>query len=245
MKKSFISCFVVPVGAIVLFASSGCATQQQDCGTGGGTASSGAVGQAPECGNGVLEPGEQCDGMVPSWAPNGKICTKQCVLVTELTPLINEIYYPSGTIMGCFFEIVGSPGYDLTGFNVESVSATTGTTSLIASLKGLTIGDAGYFLVVQDNTVLIPSGVNSLLSPATHFTDGPGNVQLSQDGAKVDGLGWGDFSLGGMFVGEGQPALNPNAGSSICRIPNGADSNNNSADFKSCKATPGNINFTM
>jgi hypothetical protein len=244
MKKSFISCFVVPAAISVLFASTGCAQQQVD-GSGGTTGSSAATGQAPVCGNSLLEPGEQCDGEVPPWAPNGKICTKQCVLVTEMTPLINEIYYPQGSIVGCFIEIVGSPGYDLTGFSVESVSATTGTPALIAPLKGLTIGDGGYFMVVQDNTVVVPPGVNSLMSPATHFMDGPGNIRLMQDGVKADALGWGDFGMGGTFVGEAPPVLNPTAGDSICRIPSGADSNNNFNDFKSCKATPGAINFAM
>ena len=190
----------------------------------------------PVCGDGTVDPGEECDGA----APAGKSCVG-CVLVDVLSPVINEVLYdPSGADMGCFIELFGPPGLDLTGYTLNAVNGTDGKSSVVASLSGYTIGSSGYFVLAQDATVSVPAGSSKLVKTTADLQNGPDSVVLKSGGAIVDALGYGTFSAAQFFAGEKLSAASTS--SALCRLPNGKDTGDNSVDFVACAPTPGAAN---
>ena len=206
-------------------------------GSGGATTTSvGSTGGGAVCGDGVVDKGEACDGA----APAGKLCV-DCALVDVTGPVINEIVYdPAGPDVGCFIEILGPPGLDLTGYTLEAVNGSDGVTTPIATLSGHALGASGYFVLAQDTTVKVASGATKLIKATADLQNGPDNVVLKHGASVVDALGYGSFAAGQLFSGEGAAA--PATSSSLCRIPSGKDSNDNSVDFVACAPTPGAAN---
>ncbi len=203
-------------------------------GGGGGTTTTGAGGAV--CGDGVVDQGEACDGA----APAGKLCV-DCALVDATGPVINEIVYnPSGTDVGCFIEIFGPPGLDLTGYTLDAVNGNDGVTTSVATLSGHALGTSGYFVLAQDSTVKVAVGATRLIKTTADLQNGPDSVVLKHGAAVVDALGYGSFAAGEFFRGETSPA--PATLSSLCRIPGGKDTDDNSADFVACAPTPGAAN---
>jgi len=190
------------------------------------------------CGNLVQEPGEECDG-VPS-SPD-QTCTIQCK-VQFITLHINEILYdPPGGDAGCYIEIVGPPGTSLTGYSLKFTKGSDGTEYVPPLLlTNQTIGSSGYFVVAQDATVVVGAGANSMISIKANMQNGPDNVQLLLGAVVVDAVGYGTFGAGTFFMGEGTPwpGVN-NSVQSVSRLPNGADTSNNFADFALGTQTPG------
>jgi hypothetical protein len=184
----------------------------------------------------MVDPGEECDGA----APTGKACIG-CALVDVVSPVINEVLYDTaGADVGCFIEILGPPGLDLTGYTLDAVNGSDGKTTAVASLAGQTIGASGYFVLAQDTSVIVPAGSNKLVKTAADLQNGPDSVVLKSGGAIVDALGYGTFGAGQFFAGEKLSAT-PGAGS-LCRIPSGKDTGDNSVDFVACAPTPGASN---
>lgn len=200
-------------------------------GGGGGSTSGGGV-----CGDGVVDPGEECDGA----PPGGKACI-DCKLVALTSAVINEIVYdPAGPDVGCFIEILGPAGLDLTGYTLDAVNGSDGTVTAIATLSGHKIGASGYFVLAQDAMVVVPAGASKLLKATADLQNGPDSVVLEHSGSVVDALGYGSFAMGQFFKGEKFPAMTTSA--SLCRVPNGKDTNDNSVDFHVCAPTPGASN---
>jgi hypothetical protein len=200
-------------------------------GGGGSTSSGGGV-----CGDGIVDAGEECDGA----APAGNSCI-DCKLVALTTPVINEIVYdPSGPDVGCFIEILGPPGLDLTGYTLDAVNGSDGASTTVATLSGHTIGGSGYFVVAQDSSVVVPAGAAKMIKATADLQNGPDSVQLKHGGGVVDALGYGSFAMGTFFKGEKFPAMNTSG--SLCRVPNGKDTGDNSVDFVVCAPTPGAAN---
>jgi Lysyl oxidase len=208
-------------------------------GQGTGTLTINAPTCGPVCGNGVVEAGEECDGPVPA----NQRCTAACKL--EFTKLlINEVYYDSpGTDAGSFIEIAGPPNSSLTSYRLKLVNGAGGLEydAPGISLTGKTIGPSGYFLVVQDATVPIPAGTNSMVSTKANLQNGPDSVQLVLGTTVVDALAYGTFSATEVAAGEGQPAANPGGtAQSLARLPNGKDTESNAVDFGfAATRTPG------
>lgn len=194
------------------------------------------------CGNGVKEPGEGCDG-----APiAGQLCVGCQV---KYTTVINEVWYdPPGTDStsgACFIELFGDPSVDLSGYALKFIDGGDGS-EYIAELKltGQSIGQTGYFVVVQTAAQLaaLPAGTNGLQSSKADLQNGPDNLVLVKDGMVVDAIGYGTFM--GVFAGEGSPAQDPsNAAQTLSRLPNGSDTNDNGVDFKLGTPTPGSGNL--
>ncbi|MFS8066276.1 MAG: lamin tail domain-containing protein [Byssovorax sp.] len=190
----------------------------------------------PVCGDGMVDPGEECDGA----APAGKACVG-CSIVAVVSPVINEIVYDtSGADVGCFIEILGPPGLDLTGYTLDAVNGTDGKPTAVAALAGHTIGASGYFVLAQDATVSVAAGSNKLIKATADLQNGPDSVVLKSGGAVVDALGYGSFAAGQFFAGEKLSAKATSG--SLCRIPSGKDSGDNSVDFAACAPTPGASN---
>ncbi|MFO0591106.1 MAG: hypothetical protein U0441_26410 [Polyangiaceae bacterium] len=198
---------------------------------------------AAVCGNGVKEPGEECD----TSAPAGQACTGLCKL--KFTTVINEIWYdPPGTdstSASCFIEIKGDPGLDLATYSLKFTRATDGAEYTPAlKLDGSVIGANGHFVVVQTAAQLaaLPMGATGVTSGKSDMQNGPNNLLLLKDTTVVDAIGYGTFNAN--FQGEGTPAIDPtNATQTVCRLPEGNDTNNNATDFQLCTPTPGAANM--
>jgi hypothetical protein len=164
-------------------------------------------------------------------------------------PVINEVVFnPPGTDVGCYTELHGTPGASLNGFILRAVNGNGGTTINEVKFTSAHSFDAnGFFVVAQDNTVVLPAGAAFLISTFADLQNGPDNlVLLDPAGVTVDAVGYSDaagkFDPPNFFVGEGTFALQPagaNAALSMSRIPDGHDTNNNGPDFPFGVKTPG------
>jgi hypothetical protein len=188
-----------------------------------------------------VEPGEECDGS----APPGQICLADCTI--DYTLVINEVFYDrTGTDSGCFIELRGEPGLDLTGYSLHFIDGATGVEYAAPLDLSGSIGASGYFVVAQDVSVVIPANATSVLDVRADLSDGPDSLVLSFGADTVDALGYGTFAAGDTFTGEGQaapgvaPPVDPAAPQvALARVPDGTDTESNSADFKAQAPTPG------
>ncbi len=170
--------------------------------------------------------------------------------------VINEIFInpPGDNDEGCYIEIKGPPGTSLNGYKVRGANGSAmGATYVEMELFPTDRIDAsGYFVLIQDDSVEVPEGGSLGLDGRVNLQNGPDNVLLvDPSGAIVDAVGYSDtggaFPNNGGFVGEGTFAVQPNgdnATASLSRLPNGRDTNNNSADFAPGVPTPGADNVS-
>ncbi len=147
--------------------------------------------------------------------------------------VINELYYDSlGDDRGCFLELKGTPGMSLTGFSIVTFNNKGNQTNTL-KLEG-SIPKTGYFVLAQDSSV---TGANQI-SEVANLVNSGGAVQLLQNSSVVDAVAYGNS---GKAKGEGKVALDAK-NSSLMRIPDGADSDNNAKDFKVGKPSAGATN---
>lgn len=155
--------------------------------------------------------------------------------------VINEILYDEpGADVENFAELKGPPGMPLDGFSLVGVNGGTGTDYAVIDLAGHTIPLDGYFVVCQSVTAYA-----DLVDISANWQNGPDNVQLRLGTMVIDAVGYGDFT-GAIFAGEGNPILGGIPGTSISRVPDGSDTDDNSVDFSVTDAiTPGEANFSF
>jgi hypothetical protein len=157
-------------------------------------------------------------------------------------PVISEVLYDAtGSDDGVLFvELFGAPGTALDGWVIEGVNGSDGAVTHTLPLSGAIPADG--ILVIADESsgggTLVP-GADLLAS--FDFQNGPDSVVLRDaGGAVVDALGYGVFGAGEVFAGEGTPAADPPAGSSLARTFADVDTGDNAADFAPLAApTPG------
>ncbi len=157
-------------------------------------------------------------------------------------PLISEVFYDaSGSDNGAVFvEIYGTAGTSLDGFSIEGVNGSNGSVGPVVLLSG-SIPIDGFFVVADDR------GDGQSDVPAADwianfdFQNGPDSIILRDpDGGIVDAVGYGAFGPGEIFAGEGAPAPDVPAGSSLARVFADLDSDDNATDFQlSASPTPG------
>ncbi|MFC4639212.1 lamin tail domain-containing protein [Deinococcus hohokamensis] len=146
-------------------------------------------------------------------------------------PVINEVFYDSaGTDAGTFIELRGPAGKSLSGYTLAAYD-TAGTQYRTITLSG-TIPASGYFVVAQDTTVPGRTLVNS----GADLNNGSTSLRLLSSSTVIDALAYGTPTTS---RGEGSPAPTTGAGSALARVPDGTDTNANSADFRVQAATPG------
>ncbi|HET9931090.1 MAG TPA: lamin tail domain-containing protein, partial [Polyangiaceae bacterium] len=118
--------------------------------------------------------------------------------------------------------------YRASGGNTDVLLMAFASTDRIAARSFLVLGGAAYSAPAFARW---GGGSNGVLAAAA------GGLALSVDGSgTVDALGYGNAS--NAFV-EGAAALAPTLGTSIGRVPDGADSNDNWHDFAGTTPTPG------
>jgi hypothetical protein len=153
-------------------------------------------------------------------------------------PLISEVFYDAvGSDDGLgFVELYGAPGTVLDGMRIEGVNGSGGAIGPVLALSGAIPAD-GFFVVADDlagGPTLVP-GADLVLN--FDFQNGPDSIVLRLDVAILDAVGYGVFAPEEVFAGEGSPAPDAPAGSSLARIFADLDTGDNAADFISL-ATP-------
>jgi predicted extracellular nuclease len=153
---------------------------------------------------------------------------------------VNEVQTGgSGSLTDEFIELYNpcSSAVDLTGSRLAYRSATNATasdTNVIAMLTGM-IPAGGYYLVANANySGSATPDIKPFQSSGLAATGGGVGLRDSV-GTLIDSVGWG--SANNPFV-ETAVVTAPAVSKSAARIPNGTDSNNNSADFTVGTPTP-------
>ena len=159
--------------------------------------------------------------------------------------ILSEIFYDAeGSDDGhVFVELAGPPGTLLDGWQVEGVNGFNGAVGPVILLSG-SIPASGLF-VLADRTgggsVFVP---NVDLVANFDFQNGPDSVVLRDAFGIVDAVGYGAFTSAQFFAGEGTPAPDPPAGSSVARWFADVDTDDNAADFRVLgEPTPGTAEF--
>ncbi len=156
-------------------------------------------------------------------------------------PLISELFYDAvGSDDGLsFVELYGLPGTPLDGLFIEGINGANGDPGPTLALSGSIPGD-GFFVLADalaDGTTLV-AGADQLAN--FDFQNGPDSVVLRQGASVLDAIGYGVFAPGEIFAGEGNPAADGAAGTSLARLFADADSGDNALDFAVLAApTPG------
>lgn len=161
------------------------------------------------------------------------ITTNLLATVASAVPLISEIYYDAvGSDNGqVFVELYGEPGTLADGLFLEGVNGSNGAVGPVVALVGV-FGPEGIFVVaddVGDGTSAVP-GADQIVN--FDFQNGPDSIVLRDADGVLDAVGYGDFGLDEVFAGEGSPAPDPPAGSSLARIFADFDTDDNFADFE-------------
>ncbi len=153
--------------------------------------------------------------------------------VASAVPLISEIYYDAvGSDNGqSFVELYGEPGTSTEGLFLEGVNGANGDFGPTIALVGI-FSPEGIFVVADDSgdgTSLVP-GADQIAN--FDFQNGPDSIVLRNAAEVLDAVGYGSFGIGEVFAGEGSPAPDPPAGSSLARIFADVDTDDNLADFR-------------
>ena len=153
-------------------------------------------------------------------------------------PLLSEVYYdaPGSDDGQSFVELSGMPGASLDGFLIEGINGSNGASGPSIALEGL-FGADGLFVVADATAEGLTSVSGADLLANFDFQNGPDSVVLRRGDTIFDALGYGEFAPGEFFAGEGAPALDASAGSSLARVFANLDRGNNALDF-SVLATP-------
>jgi hypothetical protein len=156
-------------------------------------------------------------------------------------PVISEVFYDAvGSDDGLsFVELYGLPGASLEGLTLEGVNGANGDVGPVVSLAGA-IPEGGFFVVADARADGTTSVAVAHLLANFDFQNGPDSIVLRAGASVLDAVGYGIFLAGEIFAGEGQPAPDPPAGSSLERFFADVDSGDNAADFGVLAApTPG------
>ena len=169
------------------------------------------------------------------------LCTVQAATAQTNTPvLIQEVLYDgSGTDSEeAFTEISGPPGKVMDGWSLVGVNGSNGEPYRTIALDGATIPADGLLVVAHENATG-DALTHRDFTANVDWQNGPDAVQLRDPQDQVvDALQYGD--AGQHNAGEGNPAPEVASGQSLSRAADGADTDDNLADFTAQDSpTPG------
>jgi vibriolysin len=173
--------------------------------------------------------------------------------------VINEVDYDNvGTDNAEYVEIYNptSAAVSLTGYSLVYVNGGNNATYATINLGSAGSLAAGQYLVVGSSSVTVPASAKKLASNQALQNGAPDGVALVANGAVVDVLSYegsitaasvtGVSGTVSLVEGTALPATTADSDSaarSLCRFPNGTDTNNASTDWKACGTlTPGAAN---
>lgn len=151
--------------------------------------------------------------------------------------VLSEVFYDAvgGDNGLVFVELFGDPGQSLDGLVLEGINGSGGGVTHSVALSGLMPAD-GVFVLADDDGSGATQVANADLIAEFDLQNGPDSVVLRMDAQVLDALGFGDFTSA-IFAGEGTPAPDVAAGSSLARSAPWLDADDNAADFQ-VLATP-------
>ena len=156
-------------------------------------------------------------------------------------PVLSEVFYDAtGSDNGLVFvEIHGEAGTNLEGLSVEGINGSDGGVTVSLALSGVIPAD-GVYVLADDAGGGVSSVPDADQVLDFDFQNGPDSILLRHGDSVLDALGYGVFDAGEVFAGEGSPAPDAPAGSSLARRFADVDSDDNAADFAVLDApTPG------
>jgi hypothetical protein len=147
-------------------------------------------------------------------------------------PLLSEVFYDAvGSDDGrSFVELWGAPGTSLDGLRLEGINGANGGVGPVVTLGGVFPAD-GIFVVADDAGDGSTEVAGADLIANFDFQNGPDSIVLRDDDVVFDAVGYGVFGVGEVFAGEGSPAPDAPADSSLARLFADVDSDDNAADF--------------
>lgn len=160
---------------------------------------------------------------------------------SQALPLISEAFYDAaGSDDGLVFvELFGTPGTSLDGLLIEGVNGSNGAVGPLLALSGAISAD-GFFVLADDRGDGASDVANADQVLNFDFQNGPDSIVLRDAGGVIDALAYGDFDPGEVVAGEGTPAPDPAAGSSLARVFANLDTDDNASDFVALDVpTPG------
>lgn len=170
--------------------------------------------------------------------------------------VINEVYYdaPGSDNGQVFVELYGPAGTDISGWKIQGIEGTTSSPSTCNSQSftfpaNTLIPNDGFVVVADGDGTGVTTVANAdFIDDNFDLENGPDAVQLlDAQGSYVDAVAYGPIdttpgplsACNGQQWYEGNPARDVFAPLSIERCPQGADSNDNAADFKPNVPSPG------
>jgi hypothetical protein len=155
--------------------------------------------------------------------------------------VINEVQTGgNGGATDEFIELYSPCGVDvsLDGWVLEYESAAGTMPQVLVTFSGMTIPAGKPYLVAGNKGY---TGLSDVTYSAGSLAQAGGSVGLvAPTQNRVDSVGWGTAT---NTLVEGSPAMAPPTASSIERLPNGSDNNDNSKDFMVTNSpTPGALN---
>jgi uncharacterized protein len=159
-------------------------------------------------------------------------------------PLLSEVFYDaSGSDDGLsFVEIYAAPGTLLDGLIVEGINGSNGAVTDSLDLMGV-VGASGLFVLADDAGDGTTAVADADQIADFDFQNGPDSVVLRDAGSVLDALGYGVFGPAETFAGEGSPAPDAPADSSLARLFADVDTDDNASDFAVGAPTPGSATF--
>jgi len=160
---------------------------------------------------------------------------------------VNEVMTGmTGAAANEFVELdnVGTAAVDVSGYRVVYRSAAGTSDTLLATLPAGTNLASGAHYLLGGSGYVGPVAADQSFSTGLASTAGGVGVR-NGDGTLLDSVGYGATAANGLV--EGQPTAAPpttaSPGSSIGRMPDGKDTNDNSADFAvTATPTPRSVN---
>jgi hypothetical protein len=159
----------------------------------------------------------------------------------QASPIISEVYYDAvGSDDGqSFIELWGPPGASLDGLVIEGINGSNGAAGPTLELAGA-IGANGLFVIADRRSDGTSDVAEADVLANFDFQNGPDSVVLRDGDLWLDAVGYGEFDPGEVFAGEGAPAPDAPAGSSLARVYADLDTDDNSVDFEILELpTPG------
>ena len=147
-------------------------------------------------------------------------------------PVISEVLYDASGADngGSFVELYGLPGTRVDGLLLEGVNGANGSVGPVVALSG-TIPLDGFFVIADDAGSGTTGVAHADFIVDFDFQNGPDSIRLSDGTNTLDALGYGVFDPGEVFAGEGDPAPDAAAGSSLERFFANVDTGDNALDF--------------
>jgi predicted extracellular nuclease len=173
--------------------------------------------------------------------------TSSLAFTSNAAVIINEIDYDQpGTDTAEFIELFnsGTSAVSLDNYVVELINGSNTSSYRTIDLSGFSINSNGYFVMCGDASQVTNCNY-SFTSTNSWFQNGaPDAVGLYENSVLLDSL---SYEGGLMPLTEGDilsVSDNNTDITSISRIPNGLDSNDNYSDFQLGCITPGSANIT-